>query len=198
VECNSELSTFTSVSTEYTRIHSIENALPRSRQEISITSYLRQRQENMPPRRQRNSRSRPGTVVEVQFVNVVPNDENGKTSTQSVVRANAAHFHWRHNRPPQDRGKQTQKITQVAPTLHSSRAKHMNVCPPQAIKEVSLQSSAPLYIENGEFKSQEELESSSSLSLANKQPSFEEVDPFSTYDCDLPREFVSRCITFSK
>ncbi|KAK9351267.1 hypothetical protein V1523DRAFT_417313 [Lipomyces doorenjongii] len=56
-------------------------------------------------RRQRCARSCPGTKIDLQFVNVKPDDQDQRTETRAIIRANAAHFHWRHNRPPQDKSK---------------------------------------------------------------------------------------------
>ncbi|RDW66559.1 hypothetical protein BP6252_10194 [Coleophoma cylindrospora] len=51
-----------------------------------------------------SARARPDAPAELQFVHVVPNGpEDKKSETRSIVRANAAYFHWRHNRPPQDK-----------------------------------------------------------------------------------------------
>jgi hypothetical protein len=112
-------------------------------------------------RRQRNARSRPGTKVELQFVNVVPNGQDQKTETQAIIRANAAHFHWRHNRPPRDKCK-----------LKKSR--------------------------HGAVYDHDGINSCTLLPLKNTQLGFDVVDPFSSYECELPRDFVNRCITFSK
>ncbi|RFU31482.1 hypothetical protein B7463_g4882, partial [Scytalidium lignicola] len=111
-------------------------------------------------RRQRNARSRPGTKVELQFVNVVPNRQEQKAETQAIIRANAAHFHWRHNRPPRDKCK-----------LKKSR--------------------------DSVVHDHDEVNSCTSLQLKNTQLGFDVVDPFSSYECDLPRDFVNRCITFN-
>ena len=112
-------------------------------------------------RQQRNARSRPGAKVdrELQFVNVVPNSQDQKTETRSIIRANAAHFHWRHNRL-RDKSK-----------LKKSR--------------------------HGAVSDGEEI-ISHPLPLLNTQLGFDVLDPFSSYDCELPRDFVNRCITYSK
>jgi hypothetical protein len=57
------------------------------------------------PKRQRCARSCPGNKIDLQFVNAKPDDQNQRRETKAIVRANAAHFHWRHNRPPQDEAK---------------------------------------------------------------------------------------------
>ncbi|KAJ6008887.1 hypothetical protein N7499_001066 [Penicillium canescens] len=57
------------------------------------------------PKRQRCARSCPGNKIDLQFVNAKPDDQNQRKETKAIVRANAAHFHWRHNRPPQDEAK---------------------------------------------------------------------------------------------
>ncbi|KAK9250380.1 hypothetical protein V1507DRAFT_36440 [Lipomyces tetrasporus] len=54
-------------------------------------------------RQQRCARSCPATKIDLQFVNVRPDDQDQRTKTRAIVRANAAHFHWRHNRPPQEK-----------------------------------------------------------------------------------------------
>ncbi|KAH8817202.1 hypothetical protein F5884DRAFT_245066 [Xylogone sp. PMI_703] len=61
---------------------------------------MRQRKKIL--KRQRDARSRPGTKTELQFVNVISGSQHSKAETRTIIRANAAHFHWRHNRPPQD------------------------------------------------------------------------------------------------
>ncbi|RDW71665.1 hypothetical protein BP5796_07699 [Coleophoma crateriformis] len=58
------------------------------------------------PQRSGTARARPGPPAELQFVHVVPNGPAAKQSeTRSIVRANAAYYHWRHNRRPQDKPK---------------------------------------------------------------------------------------------
>ncbi|OKL64617.1 hypothetical protein UA08_00307 [Talaromyces atroroseus] len=54
-------------------------------------------------RQQRCARSCPGTKIDLEFVSVRPDDQDQRMKTRSLIRANAAHFHWRHNRPPQDK-----------------------------------------------------------------------------------------------
>jgi hypothetical protein len=112
-------------------------------------------------RQQRNARSRPGAKVdrELQFVNVVPNNPDYKTETRSIIRANAAHFHWRHNRP-RDKSK-------LKKSRHGAVFDHEEII-------------------------------SRPLPLLNTQLGFDVLDPFSSYDCELPRDFVNRCITYSK
>lgn len=58
-----------------------------------------------PSRKPRCAKSLPGANIDFQFVDVKPQDRNQKRNTQKIVRANAAHFHWRHNRPPRDKVK---------------------------------------------------------------------------------------------
>ena len=151
-------------------------------------------------RQQRNSKSQPGNKVELQFINVVPNDQNQNAETRSIIRANAAHFHWRHNRPPREGCKPHKKSIQVAPTLGSSCARPTGGIGDGQSRHGtdSQQSSIPSQTEHGELNSQEWMSSRSLLTLTNNQLGLEEVDPFSTFECDLPREFVSRCITFSQ
>jgi len=138
----------------------------------------------MSSRQQRNPKSQPGNKVELQFVTVVPNDPNWNTANHSIIRANAAHFHWRHNRPPRG-GSKLAKKSQGGPSSISSLAKLTYGIPNrQAANRIrSLQGSTPSQLECGGLID---------------QPSSEEVDPFSSYECNLPRGFVSRCITFSK
>ena len=57
---------------------------------------------NNVPRRPRDPRSKPDTKVKFQFVNEDVASNDGKARARAIVRANAAHFHWRHNRPPND------------------------------------------------------------------------------------------------
>ncbi|CRG91231.1 hypothetical protein PISL3812_08279 [Talaromyces islandicus] len=57
------------------------------------------------PRRQRCARSCPGAKIDLQFINVKPDDPDQKSQTREIVRANAAYFHWRHNRPPRNKAK---------------------------------------------------------------------------------------------
>lgn len=56
-------------------------------------------------RQHRSANSCPGGKIALQFVNVRPEDRNSKKQTQAIVRANAAYYHWRHNRPPRDKTK---------------------------------------------------------------------------------------------
>lgn len=58
-----------------------------------------------PSRKLRCAKSLPAANIDFQFVDVKPDDRNQKRRTQKIIRANAAHFHWRHNRPPRDKGK---------------------------------------------------------------------------------------------
>lgn len=114
----------------------------------------------MPPSqkatRQRCARSRPGTKVDFQFVNVKPDDPDQRSATRAVVRANAAHFHWRHNRPPRDKAKLKQ-----AGHGHDKRA------PKEDVKLLLPHLGA-------------------------------DIDPFSSYNCKLPRGLVNHCIAFSR
>jgi len=153
----------------------------------------------MSSRQKRSSKSQPGNKVELQFVNVVPDDQHQNTGTRSLIRAHAAHFHWRHNRPPREGGKPHTKSIRVAPTLPL-------LCPKPTCRNPdrrAVDGTAHLQIltscnEHDELIGQDETSLISSHTLTNYQPSSEEIDPFSTYECELPREFVSRCITFSK
>lgn len=64
-----------------------------------------------PTRHQRSAKSCPGSKIDLQFVTVKPDDSEQKTreKTRAIVRSNAAHFHWRHNRPPKDKATTTTK-----------------------------------------------------------------------------------------
>lgn len=65
------------------------------------------------PRRQRNERSKPDTKTALQFVNVVAADRlEANSETRAIVRANAAHFHWRNNRPPRSKSKNPKAFTE--------------------------------------------------------------------------------------
>lgn len=110
-------------------------------------------------RRQRSARSSLGTKVDLQFVYVTPDDRDRRTETRTIVRANAAHFHWRHNRPPQDKSN-IKKAVQPATS------------------------------------SDDEVTSRSLMPMKSTQLGID-VDPFSSYNCDLPRAVVNNCIAFS-
>jgi hypothetical protein len=113
------------------------------------------------PRYQRCAKSYPDTKIDLQFVNVKPDDPDQGRQTRAVIRANAAHFHWRHNRPPKDKAKTKQ-------TRHGDVTRHDKRIPSPL---------SPM---------------SSSTQLAA------DIDPFSSYNCNLPRALVNHCIAFSK
>lgn len=130
----------------------LNNALPKMRHlsyEFASVSTLPMEPRRKVSRRQRNARSRPDSKTELHFVNVIPSSQDEKAETRAIIRANAAYFHWRYNRPPQDEPQPSQ-------LRHGARR------------------------------------------LADTQLGFDVVDPFSSYASKLPRDFVSRCITYSK
>jgi hypothetical protein len=144
-------------------------------------------------RQQRNPKSQPGYKIAFQFVNVLPNDHDLKTKvqTRSFIRENAAHFHWRHNRPP----KHTCKPKKQQPIARSSS--------PPSTKHSSkaLNHSAAIGIGHPQVSDSYHDKRSSSYHYHQIEKNAElgfNVDPFPSYDSELPRDLVSRCIIFSK
>jgi hypothetical protein len=111
------------------------------------------------PRYQRCTKSCPDTKIDLQFVNVKPDDPDQRRETRTVIRANAAHFHWRHNRPPKDKAKNKQ-------TRRGDVTRHDEGIPSPSLPMSSTQLAA-------------------------------DIDPFSSYNCNLPKALVNHCIAFS-
>jgi hypothetical protein len=149
-------------------------------------------------RRERNARSRRGTNVELQFVNVVPNGDDQKAQTRSIIRANAAHFHWRHNRPQQDKSKSKEARHVAQPSSRVAASLVPDHVPTNEIDQ--LQSSTSHLIENSTVRDHEGNHGIAPLILLSMEnPHLEfKVDPFSSFASELPTHFVSRCIIFSK
>lgn len=136
-------------------------------------------------RYQRSSRSRPDAKPELQFVNVEISGPENKAKTRSLVRANAAHFHWRHNRPPRDSDEAENLISRRAP----ARA-------PQKRSQTSRPHSKESHANPGHDRTDCCL--SGTPEVGRAQLGVDVLDPFGSYVCALPSDLVSRCITFSK
>jgi len=156
----------------------------------------------MTSRQHRNTRSRPGTEVELQFINVVSTDQERKptkAARRSLVRANAAHFHWRNNRPPQDKlkAKKSRHVAQLSLGAESSATIAVHGVGNET--DQLQRSNHPLIKHDAVYDNIHPNFYPGSFMLPNTtQLGSYLVDPFSYYECELPRDFVSRCITFSK
>lgn len=147
------------------------------------------------PHYQRKPKSQPGAKVELQFVNAAPNDLDRKSQTRSIIRANAAHFHWRHNRPPQEKVN-PHKRSRAAIETPLSLTKVSSGVPDFCAVDGATQTESYVDYYDGDDSNMMSL--GSSLASLTGQVGSEDVDPFSTYECAFPRDLVSRCITFSK
>jgi hypothetical protein len=162
---------------------------------------------------QRNARSRPDTKAALQFVNVVPTGQDECPETRAIIRANAAHFHWRHNRPPQEKPKPKQ--SRHGARRHTDRLKRgLIATEPSSCEPISLWNSGDVATggidqlpssnshveENGTVRDYERNHALSpriSLSTENTYLGVK-VDPFSSFPSELPPDFVGRCISYSK
>jgi hypothetical protein len=144
-------------------------------------------------RRQRNAKSRPGAQLEFQFVNVKPNaqDQKTKIETRSFIRGNAAHFHWRHNRPPKDVRKPV-KSRQIARPSSSPASEH----PSEARERGAANGTSELHTSKQYHDKQVALYHYHDFDR-NTQLGFG-IDPFPSYDSELPRDLINRCIDYSK
>ena len=151
--------------------------------------------------------SRTEARVGIQFVNVGPPGQESKeeqTRTLSIVRSNAAHFHWRHNRPSgshkllkaprstQKRVRKDPKKPRKDPGLEvqSSHRARTGVV---KRKNNRLQNSEFHVSQHGVLYNLSEAASMTMLPWRDTQ-----LNPLATFASELPPYFINRCITYSK
>lgn len=162
---------------------------------------------------QRNARSKPDNKAALQFINVVPTGQDECPETRAIIRANAAHFHWRYNRPPQ--GEPKPKRSRHGARRHTVCLKRdLIATQPSSCELVSLRvpddvatggtdqlpSSNSHVEENDTVHAYERNRTlSPRISLSNENTYLGvKVDPFSSFPSELPPDFVGRCIYYSK
>ncbi len=170
-----------------------------------------ERRRKAPPS-QRSAKSSPDTQIQLQFVNVVPTStgKDKRAETLHIIRANAAHFHWRHNRPPHDKWKTKQSTNGVPkrpePLKHgfnSTPSSEESSSPPDdspTDELYQLPTPSSSSVESAQSGSDEKDPEMSPITLLTMDTTYlgHKVDPFSSCASDLPPEFVGRCIRYSK
>ena len=158
---------------------------------------------------QRHARSQPDTRTDFQFVHLELPGQTciaaERTGIRSLVRANAAHFHWRHNRPPRPENKIQLPRPRTKPAQKTSGKVNtcLNVTLPSRrraqrrtpSKKISLaQSSLPHLLQDSIFYHDgNEFESHAMVPWRECQ-----LGPLATFASGLPLDFITRCITYSK
>ena len=150
---------------------------------------------------QRDARSKPDARNELQFVLVEPGHESKeeKNRTRSVIRANAAHFHWRHNRPPgwQDESQRPllrRKRAEKKSTKSKTASATKSPAPQKARRQASV------------YGQQLHLNHASQQDIYHCEAVLQDMTPWREYALgslasfasDLPPDYVTRCIAFSQ